>query len=320
MPFHDGSGNFVISPTGTTAPVSEPGSDLELDSRHSRHYQPCQQQHPNWGPKPLFYQDSTKSASKKITMTTMKGTLSGKSSARSRSPSARLPQRPVHGGSRLRDGISMYDSEEEDMRAMEEMNALVVDIPSTMGWLQVFEHALNTFRSSHQVELLDSCDSDNIKALASGYEDHSDIEDTEAHNAWNAPKGSTVHHPPFTPTPMPQSLLSSIRSPILGVVDMIKVRRQMSALALDTLKRLQTRHYSDRHIQCHHQQYPRYHTDDENRSSLLAASLSALRQIRDHVKSNLLDPALDEELSSDLSTLGIGGDLGMTLSEEPGDK
>lgn len=56
----------------------------------------------------------------------------------------------------------MYDdSEVEDMQTMEEMNALVVDIPETMGWLQVFERALSTFRTSFEVEL-DSSDSETV--------------------------------------------------------------------------------------------------------------------------------------------------------------
>lgn len=56
----------------------------------------------------------------------------------------------------------MYDdSEAEDMQTIEEMNALVVDIPETMGWLQVFEHALSTFRTSFEVEL-DSSGSETV--------------------------------------------------------------------------------------------------------------------------------------------------------------
>jgi hypothetical protein len=46
----------------------------------------------------------------------------------------------------------------EDLQAMVEMNALVVDIPETMGWLQVFEHVLSTFQTSFELEL-DSSDS-----------------------------------------------------------------------------------------------------------------------------------------------------------------
>ena len=56
----------------------------------------------------------------------------------------------------------MYDdSEVEDLETMEEMHASMVDIPETMGWLQVFEHALSTFRTSFEVEL-DSSDSETV--------------------------------------------------------------------------------------------------------------------------------------------------------------
>lgn len=201
MPFHDGSGNFALSPlvlqsprllshtTTGTVPGSESGSDLDLEldplHRFPRHYV-CQhqyqhQQHHIWGPKPLVYQyhdDSSSTGpksevSKKMTMMTLKERQQWQlrlnkshNSLRSASPSPLTADARSRRGertkSRLREDITMYDdSEVEDMEAMEEMSALVVDIPETMGWLQVFEHALSTFRTSFEVDL-DSSDSETV--------------------------------------------------------------------------------------------------------------------------------------------------------------
>ncbi|KAF9319857.1 hypothetical protein BGZ91_004868 [Linnemannia elongata] len=264
MPFHDGSGNFTFSPpfslsprlsthtTTGTVPGSESGSDLDLEldplhhfPRHHVYRNKYQhQQHHIWGPKPLVYQyqddsfsPSPKSeVSKKLTMMTLKERRqrqlrldSSHNSLRSASPSHLTASTSSRRGempkSRLREDVITYDdSEAEDMQTIEEMNALVVDIPETMGWLQVFEHALSTFRTSFEVEL-DSSDSETIQDA---------YEDEEQSN----------------PT-----------------------------------------------------------------TTLLAAALSALRRFRDHAKSNLMDPALDEELVSDLSRLGFAGDLGMVVAE-----
>lgn len=198
MPFHDGSGNFALSSplltpshmrTGTsTATDSESGSDLELELDPLHHfphhhvYQHQYQQHPHWGPKPLVYQhqqqyDPSVSGPKsrvprKMTMTTLKerrqkqltfntSNTSLRSASPSSSPStgAARSRRGERTNSRLREDITLYDdSEMEDLQAMVEMNALVVDIPETMGWLQVFEHVLSTFQTSFELEL-DSSDS-----------------------------------------------------------------------------------------------------------------------------------------------------------------
>lgn len=200
MPFHDGSGNFVLSSplltplhmtTGTSAATdSESGSDLELEQDSLHHFprhHVCQhqyQQHSIWGPKPLVCQqqqqyDSSISGlnpgvSKKMTMTTMKerrqkqlkfNTNNGLQSASpSTSPStgATRSRRGERTNSLLKEDRVMYDdSEVEDLQTIEEMNALVVDISETMGWLQVFEHALSTFQSSFELEL-DSSDSTTV--------------------------------------------------------------------------------------------------------------------------------------------------------------
>lgn len=97
----------------------------------------------------------------------------------------------------------------------------------------------------------------------------------------------------------------------------------MSASSLDALKRLQNQqqHYHLYHRRDSRQTQERFHHvggDEEQVSSpttLLAAALSVLHRFRDHVKSNLMDPALDEELGSDLSRLGLAGDLGMMVAE-----
>ena len=98
----------------------------------------------------------------------------------------------------------------------------------------------------------------------------------------------------------------------------------MSASFLDTLKRLQTQktqlhHYNYYHHNQQHSPQRQGACEDEEQggpsTSLLAAALSALRRLRDHVKSNLMDPALDEELVSDLSRLGFAGDLGVMVAE-----
>ncbi|KAK3847854.1 MAG: hypothetical protein J3R72DRAFT_430950, partial [Linnemannia gamsii] len=379
MPFHDGSGNFILSPsssspllsphhnTGTTAfssEVSESESDLELH-QHPRHRT---YQHPIWGRRPLVYQQQhyqqddasgggCATKSKRMMMMTIKErklmkiqrvhpSINANRSVRSVSPSPSSSRSHCGGGerakSRLREGISMsYDSEEEeDMRVMEEMNAMVVDIPTTMGWMQVFEQALSTFQSSFEVELLDSSNFDTahpIKAWARRNED-------DTIDSWGQTKNSvtaTTSTGATTPTPktsssMPLSLSTpSMNSPKLcHESDMIQVKRQMSASSLYTLQRLQSQRYQTQH---QHQRHPtqrhkfprtqafRHHhhhhydsaSEDESglssssTATLLEVAISALRRFRDHVKSNLMDPALDEALESDLSRLGFGGDLGM---------
>ncbi|KAG0285614.1 hypothetical protein BGZ96_010143 [Linnemannia gamsii] len=215
----------------------------------------------------------------------------------------------------------MYDdSEVEDLQAIEELNALVVDIPETMGWLQVFEHALSTFQTSFELEL-DSSDPTTIhpiKAWAGRDDDNNEKADHQT--ARTAPKrsssSSTNHHclSSFAMTPQSQSQ-SSILSPVER--DRIRaVKRQMSASSLDALKRLQNQqqHYHLYHRQLSRQTQERFHYvvgDEEQVSSattLLAAALSVLRRFRDHVNSNLMDPTMDEELESDLSRLGFAGD------------
>ncbi|KAF9126373.1 hypothetical protein BGW39_006678 [Mortierella sp. 14UC] len=256
----------------------------------------------------------------------------------------------LHGGerakSRLRERISVYDSEEEeDMKAMEEMNALVIDIPATMGWLQVIEQALSTFRSSFEVELQDSSDSDithPIKAWANWNEDYGDTtynKDPVKYStsaATTRTKATPKGHPSLMP--LSQSA-SSVDSPKLRHErEMIQVKHQMSASSLLTLQRLQSQHHHTQQLY-QHQTQRRYsflctqgyhhHRQDalEEESSdsssgsssssttLLEAAILALCRFRDHVKSNLMDPALDEELESGLSRLGFGGDFGMVVAD-----
>ncbi|KAF9547506.1 hypothetical protein EC957_008343 [Mortierella hygrophila] len=216
----------------------------------------------------------------------------------------------------------MYDdSEVEDMQTMEEMDALVVDIPETTGWLQVFEHALSTFRTSFEAEL-DSSDSENIhpiKAWARRDEDCTKrIDHQIAGSGRTAPRGSSFADKPIA-LPSSQSH-SSLLSPIEREKITV-VRRQMSASSLDTLKRLQAQQTQRDHYNHHYYHSPQRqgaYEDEEQCSStatLLAEALSALRRFRDHVKSNLMDPALDAELVSDLSRLGFAGDLGTVVVE-----
>ncbi|KAG0063974.1 hypothetical protein BGZ89_009470 [Linnemannia elongata] len=364
MPFHDGSGNFAFSPpfplsprlsthtTTGTVPGSESGSDLDLEldplhhfPRHHVYRNKYQhQQHHIWGPKPLVYQYQDDSSSpspksevsKKLTMMTLKERRqrqlrldSSHNSLRSASPSHLTASTSSRRGempkSRLREDIITYDdSEAEDMQTIEEMNALVVDIPETMGWLQVFEHALSTFRTSFEVEL-DSSDSETIKAWARWDQDRTEGTDHQITvTGRTARRGSSFADRRHSPISQPSSQSqSSLLTPIER--ERIKVvKRQMSASSLDALKRLQTQQAQRNHYNCYyrHQQHPPQIQDayeDEEQSNptttLLAAALSALRRFRDHVKSNLMDPALDEELVSDLSRLGFAGDLGMVVAE-----
>ncbi|KAF9152677.1 hypothetical protein BG015_004886 [Linnemannia schmuckeri] len=233
--------------------------------------------------------------------------------------------------SSLSDDTTMYDdSEVEDMWAMEEMNALVVDIPKTMGWLQVFEHALSTFRTSFELEL-DWSDSDTIHPIKAWVREDEDYIDRTDHQtgktARTAPKGSSPpasdHHrysPLSMPPSQPQTSILSLKPSLVEQERIQVVKRQMSALSLDTLRRLQTQQYYTYHRQ-HPQHSPQIQdtyeeeADGGSSSTLLAAALSALRQFHNHVKSNLMDSALDEELVSDLSRLGFAGDLGMVVAE-----
>ena len=151
--------------------------------------------------------------------------------------------------------------------------------------------------------------------------------------ACTAPKGSAtdrqyaspISAPYLQPQPQPQPLPSPIEQCEL----LIQVKRQISASSFETLKRLQARHLSlrgnpDHNRNCSFSSYNRSHAEEIDEetsgSSLLAAALSAWRRFRDHVKANLLDPALDEGLLSDLSRLGgvEGGDLDLGRSPHLG--
>ncbi|KAG0293451.1 hypothetical protein BGZ97_005336, partial [Linnemannia gamsii] len=179
----------------------------------------------------------------------------------------------------------------EDLQAMVEMNALVVDIPETMGWLQVFEHVLSTFQTSFELEL-DSSDSATIhpiKAWARSDEDTIEKADYQTARTATRKSSSSTNHRCHSPVAMP--LQSQPQSTIVSPVERDRTQEGRFHYVVE---------------------------DEEQVSSpttLLAAALSVLRRFRDHVKSNLMDPALDEELESDLSRLGFAGDLGMVVTE-----
>ncbi|KAF9923013.1 hypothetical protein FBU30_006869 [Linnemannia zychae] len=253
-------------------------------------------------------------------------------------PFVRRLHQNKHIPSRLREGIDMNDdSETEDLQAIEDANALVVDILTPTGWLQVFEKALNTFRASFENEL-DPSDSDSIhpiRAWASSQEEPIEI-----------PLGPRKHCYAITsPSIRAESYkhvsdqLTAATTPIqhsprFGIEhNMAQVKYQMSVLTLDTLKQLQTQRDHTYRYSCSHKYYHRrwpsiseiqeeYDSFDEmntastsTTTSLLEAALSALRRFRNHVKTNLMDPGLDNELISDLSRLGFAGDLGMEVTE-----
>ncbi|KAF9314114.1 hypothetical protein BG003_004517 [Podila horticola] len=164
-----------------------------------------------------------------------------------------------HGQIKLQN-CSIYESEMEDIEGM------VIDIPSRVGWLQIFEQALNVFNNNQ-----DDLDSLNpIKALAQS----PFVDDLDPNAAIGVSKGSTTT-PPVprsdtddstdvdgakerahipspstdlallqTPTSPSGSISSTVKS-LSSQVQMKHLRQKMSASSLDTLQRLQKRQRSD---------------------------------------------------------------------------
>ncbi|KAG0095367.1 hypothetical protein BGZ93_005968 [Podila epicladia] len=185
---------------------------------------------------------------------------------------ASKPHRQRYHGQIKLQSCSIYESEMEDIEGM------VFDIPSKVGWLQIFEQALNVFNNSQ-----DDLDSLNpIKALAQS----PFVDDLDPNATIGVSKGSTTTLPlshsvtddidvdgtentdtssseskerahtlssiapstdltlPSTPTLLSGSTSSTVRS-LSSQVQMKHLRQRMSASSLDALQRLQKRQRSD---------------------------------------------------------------------------
>ncbi|KAG0042736.1 hypothetical protein BGZ83_000130 [Gryganskiella cystojenkinii] len=152
---------------------------------------------------------------------------------------------------------SIYESEMEDIEAM------VIDIPSKLGWMQVFEQALRAFNSNDTtaLELDDSTLMNPIKALART----TTGEDTEL-----AGPSKTLAPPESRDTNKAKmsryltrrssSVSNSSSSTSIATMaakagtspqNLKKLKQQVSASSLDALQQLQKRHRSS----CEHQPY-----------------------------------------------------------------
>ncbi|KAI1308753.1 hypothetical protein EDD11_004162 [Mortierella claussenii] len=157
--------------------------------------------------------------------------------------------------------LSSYSIYESDM---EDIDAMVIDIPSKQGWLQVFENALSAFRSREaDMDMGDGSTLVNpIKALVC----HSSNETTDLvgvsktlipetksestlvakvrrrsrSNSATIPSSRPLERLPAAASISPSS--SSTDKATGASTNMNKVRQQVSASTLDTLQRLQKRH------------------------------------------------------------------------------
>ncbi|KAG0016362.1 hypothetical protein BGZ81_011232 [Podila clonocystis] len=183
------------------------------------------------------------------------------------STSASKPHRQRYHGQVTLQSCSIYESEMEDIEGM------VIDIPSKVGWLQIFEQALSVFNNSHDMDSLNP-----IKALAQS----PFVDDLDSNANIGVSKGSTTTLPvsshnvtddttgdgekdmatssfsgskenrnattpitsPSMPIPLSGSTPSTVKS-LSNQVRMKHLRQKMSASSLDALQRLQKRQRSD---------------------------------------------------------------------------
>ncbi|KAI7816291.1 hypothetical protein BC939DRAFT_508459 [Gamsiella multidivaricata] len=154
---------------------------------------------------------------------------------------------------------SIYEAE------MEDIDAMVIDIPSKQGWLQAFEQALIAFRSGEtELDMDDSMLVSPIRALArhSTQEDAIDLvglsktlipeslagtsESLKARPHRSLPNSDTTNT--VTSTRLPVITSSSSIESFAGSTkdntsaDMREVKQQISESSLETLQRLQKRH------------------------------------------------------------------------------
>ncbi|KAF9914747.1 hypothetical protein BX616_007635 [Lobosporangium transversale] len=137
---------------------------------------------------------------------------------------------------------------------MEDIDAMVIDIPAKQSWLQVFESALSTFRSREvELDLDDSSHINPIKALAR----HASYDDTDLvglsktlvpeylsdntpvkmrRRSWS--NSTTINKNPCTNT----IASSSVDSMGSNATNMKRIKQQVSASSLEALKRLQAWH------------------------------------------------------------------------------
>ncbi|KAF8929582.1 hypothetical protein BGZ52_002045, partial [Haplosporangium bisporale] len=186
------------------------------------------------------------------------------------STSTSKPHRQRYHGQIKLQNCSIYESEMEDVEGM------VIDIPSKVGWLQIFEQALTVF-NHHALDDMDSA-LNPIKALAQSPfvddldpnatigvsngstttlttsvtgVDSSDKDSTSSTSGSKETSSSTSSSStsqPATglalpPTPLSGSTSSSIT--LSSQVQMKHLRQMVSASSLDALQRLQKRQRSD---------------------------------------------------------------------------
>ncbi|KAG0360321.1 hypothetical protein BG005_010924 [Podila minutissima] len=185
---------------------------------------------------------------------------------------ASKPHRQRYHGQIKLQSCSIYESEMEDIEGM------VFDIPSKVGWLQIFEQALNVFNNSQddmgslnpikalaQSPFVDDLDPNATIGVSKGSTitlpvSHSVTDDTDVDGAEDTDTSSSgskerAHTPsstapstylalPSTPTPLSGPTSSMVKS-LSSQVQMKHLRQKMSASSLDALQRLQKRQRSD---------------------------------------------------------------------------
>ncbi|KAG0348816.1 hypothetical protein BG004_004075 [Podila humilis] len=284
MPFHDGSGNFsqdlpwdseggwesstsgvssilssysrriarqhlIASPRSHNGPISSPefGSVLQsIATLQGQLYSPQQHSH-----------NSNNCSSQQYHCDIPFVAQSAAVPSRASKPHR---QRYHHGQLKLQ-SCSVYESEMEDIEAM------VIDIPSKMGWLQVFEQALNIFNNHTQESTIYSSYSNmnTIKAIAHSSNSNGDVHATDSDGvskgAARPNRQGTGHtsrlelssartHAAALPLTLAPSTLSeltsasSMKSPSTQL-QMKHLHQKVSASSLDALQRLQKRQKSE---------------------------------------------------------------------------
>ncbi|GJJ78890.1 hypothetical protein EMPS_11249 [Entomortierella parvispora] len=264
MPLHDGSGNFIALSPGSLQSGSDQESDLGWDSASSVVSSTFRTH---------LSRDSTSRRPKRWS-STARGTISpsefdtvihnialfqghhaskskggmnnfgshGQSSAyRPPLPSTTLSilTRKPAVQSKLQN-CSIYESE------MEDIDAMVIDIPSKLGWMQVFEQALRAFNTNDTaLEIYDSTVMSPIKALAqtnpSEDVDLVGLSRTLAPEVPQAVKSRTTR-PSRRTSVSNSSSSSSVASTTKSTPQIKTLKQQVSGTSLGALQQLQKRH------------------------------------------------------------------------------
>ncbi|KAG0003185.1 hypothetical protein BGZ80_011337 [Entomortierella chlamydospora] len=279
MPFHDGSGNFTTTTTTRSglllSSLSHHGSDHESDhggwesssstgsifarnqikdqknwrSRRSRQYALSERSRHPISPSEF---DSVVNNIALFQARLNQKSVTGVTEAYSNSvpqivistPHTRISRRPLR-PSKL-STCSIYESE------MEDIDAMVADLPSKQGWLETFGSALNAIRSYETgLSMEDSTLNNPIRALAQHYTSE-DIPSpitistagSQAPSPLSSSSSATSMQPPTNGGKL--SNMEKVNNSDTGnnaaATDMKKIKQQVSASSLEALQSLQMRH------------------------------------------------------------------------------